>query len=296
MTVETDALNPTLVALAGTVTLGGTVTAELLLERATANPALGAAPLRVTVQASVPAAAMDTLVQVSAESAADETPVPLRLTTAVGLVEELLVMVSVPVNELAWPAENCIFSVAVCPGLRVSGVVTPDAVKSEPTIETAEMVTGALPAEDSVTGRVAVDPTLTLPKLRVVVLRTSVGVPVVNCKTKLLLVLFAVAVRVADCVEVNAETVAVKVAVVALAGTVNEVGTDTTESVLTRLTTSPPVGAAVLRVTVQASVPAPVMDALLQESELSVPADAAPVPARLMTAEGLVEELLVMVS
>ena len=104
VTDETVVLNPMLVALAGTVTVDGTVAAALLLERFTGNPALGAAPLRVTVHASVPAPDMETLVQVSVLNAA--MPDPLMLTTAEGLAEELLVMVSVPVNVLTWGAEN----------------------------------------------------------------------------------------------------------------------------------------------------------------------------------------------
>ena len=128
------------------------------------------------------------------------------------------------------------------------------------------MVTGAVPVEDNVTGSVAVCPTFTLPKLSVDVLRASVEVPVFNCNAKLSEPLPAVAVRVADCAEVTAETVAVNAALVALAGTVNVAGTTTAVLLLERLTASPPAGAAELSVTVQASVPAPVNEALVQES------------------------------
>jgi hypothetical protein len=236
---------------------------------------------------------MDTLVQVRALKAAK--PAPLRLTTAAGLVEELLVMVRIPVNELTWGAENCRFSVAVWPGLRVRGVVTPAAVKSEPAMEMAEMVTGDVPVEDKVTGRVAVCPTFTLPKLRVVVLRASFGVPAFNCNKKLLEAPAAVAVSVTDCAEVNAETVAVNAALVALAGTVNVAGTVTAVLLLERLTASPPVGAAALSVTVQASVPAAENEPLVHESAERAAVEA-PVPLRLTTAVGLEEELLVTVS
>jgi hypothetical protein len=85
-------VNPALVALAGTVTVPGTVTAELLLDKLTISPPLGAAAFKVTVHASVPDPAMDPLLQYNALSAA--VPVPLRLTDAVPLVDELLVMVS----------------------------------------------------------------------------------------------------------------------------------------------------------------------------------------------------------
>jgi hypothetical protein len=96
-TEDTVAVNPTLVAFAGTVTVLGTVTAELLLDRLTLSPPLGAAAVSVTVHASVPDPVMTPLLQDSALSAAElvpVVPVPLRLITAVPLVEELLVMVS----------------------------------------------------------------------------------------------------------------------------------------------------------------------------------------------------------
>ena len=94
-TEATVAVNPTLVAFAGTVTVLGTVTAELLLDRLTLSPPLGAAAVSVTVHASVPDPVMTPLLQYSALSAAGAAvPVPLRLTTAVLLVDELLVMVS----------------------------------------------------------------------------------------------------------------------------------------------------------------------------------------------------------
>jgi hypothetical protein len=65
---------------------------------------------------------------------------------------------------------------------------------------------------------------------------------------------------------VTAETVAEKLALVAPAATVSEAGTVTAALLLARFTVNPPLAAASFRVTVQASVPAPVIDALLQES------------------------------
>lgn len=55
VTFDTVALNHMLVAFAGTVTVAGTATAELLLESFTVNPVLGAAALRKTVHGSVAA-------------------------------------------------------------------------------------------------------------------------------------------------------------------------------------------------------------------------------------------------
>ena len=56
-------MKPALVALAGTVTEAGTVTAALLLDRLTLNPPLGADLLSVTVHASVPAPVIDEFAQ-----------------------------------------------------------------------------------------------------------------------------------------------------------------------------------------------------------------------------------------
>jgi len=65
---------------------------------------------------------------------------------------------------------------------------------------------------------------------------------------------------------------------------------------LVKDTLKPPLPAAPLSVTVQASLPAPVIDALLQDSALKVAATAVPVPVRPITAVPLVEELLWIVS
>jgi hypothetical protein len=91
-TDDTVAVNVAVVEFAGTVTVAGTVTAGLLLDRLTLSPPLAAAAFSVTVQASVPAPVIDALPQVSALSTG--VPVPLRLIAAVSLVEELLAMVS----------------------------------------------------------------------------------------------------------------------------------------------------------------------------------------------------------
>ena len=95
------ALNAEVVAPAGIVTAAGTVAAALLLERATTSPLSGAAPLKVTVQASEPPPAIEALAQESALKPA--APVPLILTTVLAC-DALLAMVSVPVKELAWSA------------------------------------------------------------------------------------------------------------------------------------------------------------------------------------------------
>jgi hypothetical protein len=141
------------------------------------------------------------------------------------------------------------------------------------------------------------------PNARLVALMPSVGMAVetaaFSCKAKLSETLPAVAASVAVCAVVTDETVAVNATLVAFAGTVTVAGTVTAALLLDRLILRPLLGAVELIVTMQASVPAPVMDALLQESALSAAetADVAvPVPLKAITAVLLVEELLVMVS
>jgi hypothetical protein len=90
----------------------------------------------------------------------------------------------------------------------------------------------------------------------------------------------------------TAVTVAVKVPVVAPAATVTLAGTVTAVSLLARLTTNPPVAAAAFKVTVQLSVPAPVIVPLVQLSPLST---GTPFPLRLKRVELPLAELLVRV-
>jgi hypothetical protein len=88
-------------------------------------------------------------------------------------------------------------------------------------------------------------------------------------------------------------TVAVKLPVVDPAATVTEAGTVTAVLLLARLTATPPLAAATFSVTVQLSVPAPVIDPLVQLSPLNT---GTPVPLRLITVEVPLDELLVRVN
>jgi len=297
-TEATVAVNAALVALAATVTVAGTVTAALLLERLTLCPPLGAAALSVTVQASVPDPVMDALPQDSALSAPGETPVPLSEMVAVPLVEELLVMVNWPVVAPAVVGSNCTVSIAALPGDNVTGKALPDIVKPVPVSVAELMVTGTVPVEVRVRDCVAGVLSPTLPNATLVALTLNVGTEAFNCSAKLIDTLPALAFSVTAWALVTEETVAVKAALVAFAATVTDAGTVTAALLLERLTVSPPLGAAVLSATVQASVPAPVMDALPQEMALSAAVVAAvPVPLRLTAAVGSVQLLLlVMVS
>lgn len=105
----------------------------------------------------------------------------------------------------------------------------------------------------------------------------------------------AVAVSVAVWAALTADAVAVKVAVVAFAATVTVDGTVTAVLLLLRVTVTPPLGAAALRVTVHESVAAPVSELLTQVSPLAGGIDALPVPLRSTTVFEPEEALLVTV-
>jgi hypothetical protein len=94
----------------------------------------------------------------------------------------------------------------------------------------------------------------------------------VSCNANVSETLPSLAVKVAVCAEFTADAVAVKLALVAFAATVTDAGTVTDASLLTRFTTKPPLGAAPLSVTVQASVPAPVIAPLAQVNPLKAAA------------------------
>jgi hypothetical protein len=174
--------------------------------------------------------------------------------------------------------------------------VAPDIVKPVPLNVAELMVTGAVPVEVNVTGSVEEVFTVTLPKARVVALTVNVGTAAFSCSAKLLETLPALAVKVTACAVVTDDTVAVNPALVALAGTTTVAGTVTAALLLARATLKPPLPAAVVSVTVQASLPDPVIDALLQVSALSAAGTAVPVPVKLITAVPLVDEVLWIIS
>jgi hypothetical protein len=180
-------------------------------------------------------------------------------------------------------------------GVKVTGKVAPDIVKPVPLNIAELMVTGDVPVEVNVTGRVDAVFRVTLPNDRLVGLIVNVGPPAAfNCRANVVETLPALAVKVTACPVVTADTVAVNPAPLALAGTSTVAGTVTAALLLTRDTLKPPLPAGPLRVTVQASLPDPVMDALLQESVLKVTGTVvpAPVPVRPIIEVPLVEELL----
>ena len=103
----------------------------------------------------------------------------------------------------------------------------------------------------------------------------------------------ALAVRVAVCALATEVTLAVNPALIAPAGIVTEPGTVTVLLLLDRLTKNPPLAAAELRVTVQASVPAPVNEPVAQANALRT---GTPIPLRPTMLDVPVEELLLSVS
>ena len=191
---------------------------------------------------------------------------------------------------------NCTFNVTDCAGFKVTGNVAPDIVKPVPLNVPELMVTGAVPVEVSVTGSVEAVFTVTLPNVKLAGLTVNVGTAAFSCSVKLLETLPALAVSVTACAVVTDDTVAVNPALLALAGTTTVAGTVTAALLLVRPTLKPPLPVAAVSVTVQLSLPDPVMDALLQDSALKAAAAAVPVPARLITAVPLVEELLWIVT
>ena len=180
---------------------------------------------------------------------------------------------------------------AVCPGFKVTGGMIPIAPNREPTTETDEIVTGAVPDEVRVTDLVAWVPTFTLPNETVVALRDSAGVAAFSCSARLCDELFALAVTVAVCAVLTEATLAEKDALDEPAGTVAPAGSVTAVLLLARLTLVPPVGAGPDKITAHGSTSDPVIDVLLQDIADTVGNGAVPVPLRLTVARGALLEI-----
>ncbi len=133
----------------------------------------------------------------------------------------------------------------------------------------------------------------TFPKLKLAVLALSVTVEPVSCSAKVCETPFALAVSVAVCAVFAAVTVAVKLALIDPAATLTDAGTVTELLLLAKAAVNPPLAAATLSVTMQLSVPAPVIELLEQVNPVRA---GTPVPLKLTAAELPAEELLVNVS
>ena len=78
-------------------------------------------------------------------------PVPARATAVAGLVDELLLMVSLPVTAPEVVGLNCTASVIDCFGFSVTGKLAPETVKPVPPMAAALTCTGAVPVEVKLT-------------------------------------------------------------------------------------------------------------------------------------------------
>jgi hypothetical protein len=291
LTELTAAVNAALVAPDETVTAPGNVTAALLLDKPTAWPALGAAEFSVTVQASVAAPVIDALLQEIALTTA--VPVPASAIVVVGVPFELLPIVNCPVASPAAVGANCTLSVAACDGVSVSGKVAPDKVNPLPVTAAVLITTGTFPVEVKVIDCDAELPTCMLPKATLLELAVSVAIAAFNCNAKVLATPFALAVSVAVWAEVTAVALAVKASLVAPAAIVTAAGSVTAVLLVDNVTVWPALGAAVFKVTVQATVADPVSELLAQETALTT---AKPVPASAVTVVGLAVAVLFSVS
>lgn len=277
VTAEAVAVKNALVAPAATITVAGTDSAELLLDRLTTSPPAGAAALSDTVQLSVPAPEMVSPLQKSAlRTPAAASPVPLRLITAVPFAGAFVVMVKDPLTAPDAGGSNFTCSVTASPGLSATGKPGPATPNPAPVTAAAEIVKGAVPEEVSVTNcGVAWVLTVTSPNARLLALRVSSGVPPPDCVGSSCTLNVAelepmLAVIVALCAALTPIAIAVKVALLALAATATVAGTVTAESLLDKLTVSPLPPAAALSVAVQLSVPAPTMVAVPQVIALTL--------------------------
>ena len=154
-------------------------------------------------------------------------------------------------------------------------------MKPVPVKDAELIVTGLVPEEVSFNGCVDVVFTVTLPKARLAELMVNAATlapGALSCSAKVLETPPALAVKVTVSEAVTAATVAVNPALAALAGTVTVVGTSTAALLLVRPTLIPLLPATELNVTVQLLLPAPVRDALAQETALNAPEATVPLP------------------
>ena len=148
----------------------------------------------------------------------------------------------------------------------MTGKPIPESAKPVPVTDAPLMVSATVPDEVSVTDLVTVVFSASVPKETLVALRLSAEVVAFRATLNVFDVPPEDALSVAVWLVVTALAVAVKPALVAPAAMVTEAGTATALSLLDNVTVVAALAAAVSD-TVQASVPAPVSDELLQESE-----------------------------
>lgn len=176
-------------------------------------------------------------------------------------------------------------------GFKVSGKVAPETVNPVPATLAALTVTADVPVEVKVSVCVVAVFTFTLPNDTLDELTLSDIEAASNCTPADAEVPVELAETVTACATFTAETVAEKLPLVEPAGSVIEAGTTKDELLLLRLTFKPPLGTATLVVTLQLSVPAPVIVVLLQLSRFSL---GTPLPCSPIFFKAPSDELLVM--
>jgi len=291
VTELTVAVNAALVCPAGIVMEAGTVTDELLLDRLTVNPLPAVTVFNVAVQLSVPAPVMEPLEQVNPASIG--MPFPVRLTIFDFASDEFVDSVSEPDTAPAAVGSNCTVNVAVWLGFKVIGRLSAATEKPLPVTVAPLTVTGALPVDVTTTDCVASELTFTDPNATLLVLTLRMGATAPNSSANDCEIPATFAVTATSCAVLTEFTVAVKPALVSPAGTLTEAGTVTAALLLDRLTVSPPLAAAAFNVTVQLSVPAPVMALVAQLTPVGT---GIPVPLKVTAVEDPLDASLVTVT
>lgn len=161
----------------------------------------------------------------------------------------------------------------------MTGTFPPETANPLPATVVALTVTASIPVDESVSDCAAAVPTATFPKERFDALMLNPGVIAFSCRENDCDVPFAFADNITVSGELTAFTVAINAALLAPAATCTAVGTLTAVLLLIRLMESPLLGAVAVSVTVQLSVPAPVIVPLAHVSALREGVvDTAPVP------------------
>lgn len=236
-------VNVALVAPAVTVTVEGTVAADVLLEvRATDVPPVGAGVPRVTV----PVEGLPPTTDVGfRETAVTTGGVTVRVALTVEVPLDEAVNVAVMVTEVD-EATGFVFTVKVV-DVAPAGIVTVDGIVAEVELDVRLMVyppAGAAPPTVTVAVELFPPATLVGLKVRPLTLGTLTDMLVVFEEP------LAVPVRVTEVVVATGTVLTENVAVVAPAATVTDAGTVAEALLEVRVTTNPPVGAAEASVTV----------------------------------------------
>ena len=220
-------------------------------------------------------------------------PVPLRFTTVNGFVNEVLTMVSEPLAVPAVVGSNCTVIAADWLGFKVIGKLSPNTEKPFPVTVAPLTDTGAVPVDITITDCVATEFRLTGPNATLLVLTLRIGANAPSCREYDCNIPTTLAVTATLCGTDTVTTVAVKVALVCPSGTLTVGGTVTDALLLDRPTVTPPLAAAAFKVTMQLSVPGPVITPLAQFTALGT---GMPVPLKLTAVEDPFDASLVTVN